>query len=80
MQLGQRNYAKWANYNLKIDEDILNNVKKFVSIDGARKTNSKSFRLTKNRQSTGVFIENDGDNMNNNILIPDNMEINEQNA
>ena len=55
MQLAQKHLAKWNNYSVKINEHLLNNIKKFVPIDGNNCANTKLYRLTKNKISTVVF-------------------------
>ena len=50
-----KHLAKWNNYSVKIDEHLLNNIKKFIPNDGNNCTNTKLYRLTKNKISTGVF-------------------------
>ncbi len=40
---------------MKIDESLLNNSDKFIPIDGNNKNNAKSYRITKNKNSTCVF-------------------------
>ena len=68
MQMAQKNFAKWNNYSVKIDESLLDNIKKFVPIDGSNKTSAKAYRLTKNKFSTGVFCENRNDQFENNQI------------
>jgi hypothetical protein len=51
----KKNFVKWSYYSVKIDESLLNNIKKFVQIDGDNKNNAKLYRLTKKDNSTGVF-------------------------
>ena len=58
---------------MKIDEHLLNNIKKFVLIDGNNCANAKLIRLTKNKIFTGVF------NINQNSL-PGNIEIDQANG
>ena len=71
MQLAQKNFSKWNNYAVKIDESLLNNIDKFVPIDGNNKSNAKSYRLTKNKNSTCVFdAEQNLQPQNNEINIP----------
>ena len=71
MQLAQKSFSKWNNYAVKIDESLINNINKFVPIDGNNKSNAKSYRLTKNRNSTGVFdAKQDLPPQNNEINIP----------
>ena len=55
MQLAQKHLTKCNNYSVKNDEHLLNNIKKFVQIDGNNCANTKLYRLTKNKISTGVF-------------------------
>lgn len=78
MQLAQKNYAKWNNYEIKVEEALLNSIRQFVPIDGEKKSNSKSYRLTKNRIPTGVFSQKREQNLNNNIGQQQNSEINEE--
>lgn len=67
MQMGQKKFVKWDHYDLIIDEKILKNIQQFVPVDGIGNTHSKSFRLTKKGQATGVFnpINLDNNNMGN---------------
>lgn len=37
MQMTQKNYCKWSNYEIKVDENLLNNIKNFVPVDGEKK-------------------------------------------
>ena len=55
MQMSQKKFVKWNNYDLLIDEKILKNIQQFVPVDNIGNSRSKSFRLTKKGQSTGVF-------------------------
>ena len=68
MQMAQKNFAKWNNYSVKIDESLLDNIKNFVPIDGSNKTSAKAYRLTKNKLSTGVFGENGNAQFENNQI------------
>ena len=71
MQLAQKNFSKWNNSAVKIDESLLNNIDKFIPIDGNNKSNAKLYRLTKNKNSTGVFdAKQDLQPQNNEINIP----------
>ena len=71
MQLAQKNFAKWTNYSVKIDESLLNNIKKFVPVDGNNRNNSKSYRLTKKGNLTGVFsVSQNPQLQNNEINVP----------
>jgi len=66
VQLAQKNYAKWNDYELKIDESLIQRIKEFMPIDGENKANAKSFRLTKNGRETGIFnIKESGNNIYN---------------
>ena len=33
----QKNYYKWSNYEIKVDESLMNNIKNFVPVDGEKK-------------------------------------------
>lgn len=66
MQIGQKKYSKWNQYDVLIDQKLLNNIKEFVPADNSGKFNAKSFRLTKNGQATGVF--NILNEQNNNVI------------
>ena len=68
VQSAQKNFAKWSNYSVKIDESLLDNIKKFVPIDGSNKANAKSLRLKKNGLSTGVFSEDQNQPLQNNQI------------
>ena len=71
MQLAQKNFSKWNNFAVKIDESLINNINKFVPIDGNNKSNANLHRLTKNKNSTGVFdAKRDLPLQNNEINIP----------
>ena len=66
VQLAQKNYAKWNDYELKIDESLIQRIKEFMPIDGENKANAKSFRLTKNGRETWIFnIKESGNNIYN---------------
>ena len=54
-KLGKKSYAKWNNYDLEIDQKLLDNIKRFSSIDNNNKSNNKPFRINKNRRGTEVF-------------------------
>ncbi len=77
VQLAQKNYGKWNNYQIEINETLLNNIKDFVPIDGEKKSNAKSYRLTKNKLPTGVFIEKKEENRNN-IIEENQAQINNE--
>ena len=79
IQLAQKNMAKWNNYEIKVEESLLNSIQQFVPIDGEKKANSKSYRLTKNKIPTGVFSEKVELNQNNNIEQQQNLENVEEN-
>ncbi len=64
MQFGQKKFEKWNNYDLLIDEKILKNIQQFVPVDKIGNAHSKSFRLTKKGQVTGVFNQINVDNNN----------------
>ena len=68
-----KNYVKWSNFEVKIDESLLNNIKQFVPVDGGNKRNAKAYRLTKNGRETEVFkarnIQNANLDIFNNIKI-----------
>ena len=68
MQLAQKNYAKWIKYTVKIDEYLLENIKKFVPVDGNNSNNTKLYRLTKNRLPTGIFNVNQNPQQENNEI------------
>lgn len=68
MQLAQKNYAKWSKYSVKIDEYLLENIKKFVPVDGNNGNNTKLYRLTKNRLPTGIFNVNQNPQQENNEI------------
>ena len=55
MQIGQKKFEKWNNYDLLIDEKILKNIQQFIPVDNIGNAHSKSFRLTKKGQVTSVF-------------------------
>lgn len=78
--MAQKNYYKWSNYEIKVDESLLNNIKNFVPVDGEKNTNSKAYRLTKNGRPTGIFNQKNGQNMQNNIQNQINLEINEEDS
>ena len=71
LQMGQKNYSKWNQYDVLVDEKIMTSIKEFVPVDASGKSHSKSFRLTKNGQITGVF---NAINMNENNQGNRNME------
>ena len=71
--------AKWNNYEIKVEESLLNSILQFVPIDGEKKANSKSHRLTKNKIPTRVFSEKVELNQNNNIEQQQNLENVEEN-
>ena len=69
--MGQKNYSKWNQYDVLVDEKIMTSIKEFVPVDASGKSLSKSFRLTINGQITGVF---NAINMNENNQGNRNME------
>ena len=71
--MGQKKFEKWNNYDLLIDEKILKNIQQFVPVDSIGNVHSKSFRLIKKGQVTGVF--NQINDNNNNIGIQNIQEI-----
>lgn len=73
--MAQKNYAKWNDYELKIDESLLQRIKEFMPIDGENKTNAKSFRLTKNGRETGLFKLKEGGNNIYNLQEPQGEQI-----
>ena len=56
IQLIQTNFAKWYNYEVKIDESLLNNIRQFVPIDGGNKSNWKAYRLLKKIEEKLVYL------------------------
>jgi hypothetical protein len=77
----KKNYSKWNNFQIEVDERILNNLKQYMPIEGktifnsiSQKSNLKSFRLTKNGISTGVFNTINNGQIN---MIQDRNEDNE---
>ena len=79
VQLAQKNYAKWNDYEVKIDQSLLQRIKEFMPIDGENKANAKSFRLTKNGRETGVFQIKEGRNNVHNLQEPQEEQIREEN-
>ena len=40
--MAQKNFEKWNNYSVKIDESLLDNIKKFLPFNGSNKTIAKA--------------------------------------
>ena len=55
-QMSQRNFDKWAKYNMKITQDVFKKLQQFESIKNP-KGHYKAFRLKKNGQNNGIFTE-----------------------
>ena len=79
IQSGQKNYTKWNNYDLEIDENLLHNTEKFAPIDGNNKSNAKSYRLSKNGIATGAFSARKENNNHIRIQLHRIYNINNQN-
>ena len=80
-EIQKRNYKKWSDYNVEINNNLINDIENFVPVNQNEK-NKGGFRLFKNKQSTNVFNPIQNINQQNNrmqykqpIVINENMII-----
>ena len=59
-------------------QNLLNNIERFAPIDGSNKSNSKSYRLSKNGKDNGVLNPKEGNNNHIRIQIQYNRNGNNQ--
>ena len=53
-EIQKRNYRKWSDYNVEINNNLINDIENFVPVNQNEK-NKGGFGLFKNKQSTNIF-------------------------